>query len=273
VKRLTTSILALSLFLLCACGGSENSSTQTSTSSSLASSSSQPAHQYLGTIEASAVITSQITGITYPYHVYLPHKYAQSDEQYAIVYGTDAQWVFPYFSRVIDARNKPVIFVGIEEGPPGSDRRSTDYTPPGALAYIEFLKTEFIPMIEAKYRTNGERTYVGASYGGLLGAILLSKENVGAPYFKNYLLFDGAFWAYTANFIQDEEKRFAADKKLPINLILTSANPGNYREVDSYEKRYRDRQYEDINIYRKSFDIEHRDVGNPSFDYAIDMVY
>jgi predicted alpha/beta superfamily hydrolase len=265
-------LIVTSLLILSACGGS-GSTSKVSTSSSLASSSSRPAHQYLGTIEATAAITSKITGITYPYHVYLPHKYAQSGEHYAIVYGTDGQWVFPYFSQVIDARNKPVIFVAIEEGPSGSDRRAIDYTPAGALIYSDFLKTEFIPMIESKYRANGERTYVGTSYGGLLGAILLSKEEVGVPYFKNYLLFDGAFWAYTANFIQDEEKRLAASKKLAINLVLTSANPGNYRDVNTYEKRYQDRQYEDINIYRKSFNVEHKDVGNPSFEYAIDLIY
>lgn len=168
----------------------------------------------------------------------------------------------------------PLFFVGIEEGPLKSDRRAIDYTPIGASAYIEFLKTEFIPMIEAKYRTNGERTYVGTSYGGLLGAIILSKEGVGTPYFKNYLLFDGSFWNYPANFVQDEEKRFSADKKLPINLILTSANaPGNYASVDVFEQRYKDRQYEGISISRRSFNIAHNDVGNPSFDFAIDLIY
>ena len=273
MNRLTTLIITFSLLIVSACGGSGGSSQQTATTSSVASSLPSTAYQYLGTIEA-ATITSKITGITYPYHVYLPHKYAQSDESYPIVYGTDAQWVFPYFSKVIDSRNKPVIFVGIEEGPLKSDRRAIDYTPAGASAYIEFLKTEFIPMIEAKYRNKGERTYVGTSYGGLLGGILLSKENVGIPYFKNYLLFDGSFWTYTLDFIADEEKRFAAEKKLPINLILTSANsPGNYISVDIFEKRYRDRQYEGIGIYRKSFNIAHNDVGNPSFEYAIDIVY
>lgn len=112
MNKQSALILVLSL-LLSACGGSSSSSqtsTNPPTTSSPSSSSSSAPYQYVGTIEASASITSKITGVTYPYHVYLPHKYAPSNESYAIVYGTDAQWVFPYFSQVIDARNKPVIF-------------------------------------------------------------------------------------------------------------------------------------------------------------------
>ncbi len=271
-------IVGLSL-LLTACGGSggatpgKSQSSLTPSTSSASSTSSAP-YSYLGTIEASATITSRITGISYPFHVYLPHGYGLSAQSYPIVYGTDAQWIFPHFSKVIDSRNKPVIFVGIEEGPLRSDRRAIDYTPVGASAYIEFLKTEFIPMIEAKYRASGERTYVGTSYGGLLGAILLTKEPVGTPYFKNYLLFDSAFWNYPQSFVQEEEKRYVADKQLPINLILTSANaPGNEAVVDIYERRYRDRQYEGISISRRSFNIAHNDVGDPSFEFAIDLIY
>jgi predicted alpha/beta superfamily hydrolase len=121
-----------------------------------------------------------------------------------------------------------VIFIGIEEGPLKSNRRAIDFLPSGAQNYIAFLKTELIPLIEKSYRTNHERTYVGTSYGGLLGSILLTTEPIGEPYFKNYMLFDGSFWALQANNIQDEALRFNANPKLNITLILTSANPVIY---------------------------------------------
>jgi predicted alpha/beta superfamily hydrolase len=205
--------------------------------------------------------------------VYLPHNYALSNKNYPIIYGTDAQWIFPHFSQTIDAKNKDVIFIGIEEGPFRSDRRAIDFQPAGAPNYISFLKTEFIPLIENTYRTNHERTYVGTSYGGLLGSILLTKEPIGTPYFKNYMLFDGSFRVLQSINIQDEESRFAASKNLNVALILTSANPGNQFDVNTYQNRYESRQYQGLTIHRRYYQVPHNDVADPSFDETIDLLY
>lgn len=233
-----------------------------------------PDYQYRGTVVRNLSITSLTTGVTYPYHVYLPRNYGTSGRTYPVIYGTDAQWVFPAFSQMIDTRDKEVIFVGIEEGPRGSDRRAIDYTPTGASNYGIFLKSEFIPLIERAYRANAERTYVGTSYGGLLGGILLSKELVGVPYFKNYMLFDASFQVMQPQNIRDEEARFTASKQLNVTLILTSAiNPGNFLHVNAYQARYESRQYEGLTIHRRSFNVVHEAVGDPSFNAGIDLIY
>jgi predicted alpha/beta superfamily hydrolase len=257
---------------LTSCGGSSSTLTSLSEASS-SSSSVKPPHTYLGTIKSNLAITSATTGITYPYHVYLPHNYANSDKDYPVIYGTDAQWIFPYFSEVLDTKNKDVIFVGIEEGPLKSNRRAIDYVPAGAPNYIKFLKNEFIPLIENNYRTNHQRTYVGTSYGGLLGSILLTQEPLDIPYFKNYMLFDGSFWALQPANIQDEESRFTAYRKLNITLILTSANLGNWVDVNTYQNRYENRHYEGLTIERRSYSVAHDDVANPSFNETIDLLY
>jgi len=172
---------------------------------------------------------------------------------------------------LLDKHRKAMILVNIEQGP--TDRRAIDYTVDGAPAYIRFLKEELAPLIEGKYRTSGVRTFSGTSYGGLLGSILLSTEDLPQPFFKNYLLFDGSFWALTAQNIQDEQNRFAASKRLPVHLVLTSANaPGNVSDVIAYEARYRSRAYLDLVILRKDFNLAHNDVGDPSFDWAIDQI-
>ena len=130
-------------------------------------------------------------------------------------------------------------------------------------------------MIENQYRTNNERTFVGTSYGGLLGGIFLSKEPVGTPYFKNYMLFDATFSGLQKANIDDENKRFNDSNILNINLILTSANvnPGNWPLVDAYQQRYESRNYEGLHIIRRSYQLNHFDIPNPSFEYAIDVVY
>jgi hypothetical protein len=231
-------------------------------------------YQYLGTIQSGASIKSVTTGITYPYHVYLPPNYATSGKTYPVIYGTDAQWIFPSFSRMIDMKKKQVIFVGIEEGPLGSNRRATDYVPPGATTYIDFLKKELVPFIENNYRTNGERTFTGTSYGGLLGAVLLSTEPVGQPYFKNYMLFDGSFFALQSKNTDDEDSRFAASTQMNITLVLTSANnPGNFNFVNAYQSRYENRHYVGLTILRQSYNVAHVDVADPSFNAGIDLIY
>lgn len=260
-RLLLPAILAC---LLCACGGSSSSTEPPPPAV-------EPAYVYVGSVERNKSITSKITGITYPYHVYLPEGYAGSGKRYPVLYATDGQWSFGSFSQMLDKRRKPMILVSIEQGP--GDRRAIDYTVNGAPAYARFLREELAPLVEAAYRTSAVRSYTGTSYGGLLGSLMLSTEDVTTPFFSNYLLFDGSFQVLTAQNIQDEAARFAANPRLPVRLILTSANaPGNVSHVIAYEARYRSRAYVDLVIQRKDFNIAHNDVGDPSFNWAIDLI-
>ena len=69
--------------------------------------------------------TSHITGVTYPYHVYLPPSYKDNPETlFPVIYTTDGQWYFGCFSNSIARRRKEFILVAVEEGPRGSDRRA-----------------------------------------------------------------------------------------------------------------------------------------------------
>ncbi|RZJ11209.1 MAG: hypothetical protein EOP39_06840 [Rubrivivax sp.] len=275
-RHLALFLLSLAS-LLTACGGGGSSSNNlpgpdvsVTTPATPASAASTPAYAYAGTVEHKS-ITSTNTGITYPYHVYLPEGYATSGKSYTVIYATDGQWTFPAFSQMLDKRRKPMILVNIEQGPNG--RRDIDYTVGGAPTYIRFLKQELAPLIESTYRTALPRTFSGTSYGGLLGSLLLSTEDVQTPFFKTYFLFDGAFWALTTKNIQDEANRFAATRSLPVRLFLTSANnPGFVRDVDNFEARYKGRGYTDLTIHRKDFNLAHNDVADPSFDWAIDLI-
>lgn len=255
---------------LAGCGGGGSSSSSVDVITPAPSAPAAP-YTYAGSLERDQTISSKLTGITYPFHVYLPPGYAGSTTRYPVLYATDGQWIFSSFSRMLDQRRKDVILVSIEQGP--GDRRAIDYTLVGGSTYMRFLKEELVPLIEARYRTSDTRSFVGTSYGGLLGAQLLAKEPVAAPYFKNYLLFDGAFWALTGAIVAEEDARFAASKSLAVHLVLTSANaPGNVQDVDRYEARYRGRGYTGLTIDRKSFNIAHNDVADPSFDWAADLL-
>lgn len=267
-------ILLLSLACLASTCDAEGRVANARAAAAPASAAAQAApYVYAGTVERDRVITSRSTGISYPYHVYLPVGYASSGRRYPVLYATDGQWNFAAFSRMLDQRRKPMILVHVEQGGPEPDRRAIDYTADGAPAYGRFLKQELAPLIEASYRTTTARGFVGTSYGGLLGAILLSQEDAATPFFRNYLLFDGAFWALTARNLHDEQVRFAASRRLPVHLVLSSASaPGNVDDVIAYEARYRSRAYEGLVIDRRDFDVAHERVAKPSFDWAIDQI-
>lgn len=231
------------------------------------------AYVYAGTVERGHMITSRSTGATYPYHVYLPVGYAGSGRRYPVLYATDGQWNFGAFSRLLDQRRKPLILVHVEQGGPEPDRRAIDYTADGAPAYGRFLKQELAPLIEASYRTTAERGFVGTSYGGLLGAVLLSQEDPVTPFFRHYLLFDGAFWGLSEQNLRDEAARFAASPRLPVQLILCSASaPGNVEDVNVLEARYRGRGWQGLVIHRRDFGVAHERVAKPSFDWALELL-
>ncbi|MGM9484696.1 alpha/beta hydrolase [Roseateles sp. NT4] len=234
---------------------------------------SAPAYVYAGTVEADQRIASKITGITYPYHVYLPAGYASSGRRYPVMVATDGQWSFGSFSRMLDQHRKAMILVSVEQGGPEPDRRAVDYTVEGAPAYARFLREELVPLVESSYRTTAARSFAGTSYGAVLGAVMLSTEDVARPFFSNYLLFDGSFWALKDKNIRDEDARFAASHRLRVHLILTSADaPGNVEDVTAYEARYKARAWVGLRIDRKDFNVAHDKVGKPSFDWAIDLI-
>ena len=107
--------------------------------------------QLTGNYVGKSEIESEITGITYPYHIYLPASYEQNaDKKYAIIYSLDAQWSFRAFAKFIDRDNRDVILVAIEEGPNNSKRREIDYRMPGVNDYFDFFRQEFMPVIESK---------------------------------------------------------------------------------------------------------------------------
>ncbi|GGY64615.1 hypothetical protein GCM10011613_05490 [Cellvibrio zantedeschiae] len=215
-------------------------------------------------------ITSTNTKITYPYNVYLPPGYQTSGKNYPVIYVTDGQWYWD-FAYLLEKKSKDFIMVSIEQGP--RDRRMIDFLPDGAPLYTKVLKEELIPLIESTYRTNLERTFVGVSAGGLLGAYLLSVEPVGVPYFKNYMLIDGALFAVTSDIINAEGLRFRLNNSLAVNLLLAGTPQGNGWFVNDFERRYKSRSYSNFQLFNKEFRVTHDEMGPLAFDDLIERVY
>ena len=214
---------------------------------------------------------STATQSEHVYKVHLPAGYATSDKQYPVIYMTDAQWNFDAYANTLAEKNMDVILVGIEQT--SEFRRHIDFTAIGYEDYSVFLKEEFIPFIEKRYRTAGSRAYAGQSLGALFGAYLLSQEPIESCFFCTYFLFDGTFNLFSSSLVKAEERRFTAGHRLRSRVFLTGANPGNHKHVSEFEARYKSRDYVDLKIESKFYQIHHNQVAVPSFTTAVETYY
>ena len=186
------------------------------------------------------------SGNTYPIFVCLPGSYNYTKQNYPVIYMLDAYSSFGIMTEMqhllaFDKELPEAIIVGISsEG--GSKEfiynRARDYTPTkvsaenlpeevrlmtptsgGGEKFLEFIKSELIPMIESKYRTEkNNRTLVGHSYGGLFCFYTLFTE----PHlFSKYVILSPVlFW--DNHFIAGIEKKFFDEHK-ELNASIYSA--------------------------------------------------
>lgn len=143
-------------------------------------------------LEQTFTYSSEVVKDRYKISVSLPKSYiTDAGKKYSVIYLLDANWTLEGVKQFI-ASNKdsidPVILVGIcqiqalQSGYTGTHpSRCRDYTPTryqpesypnsgGAQNFGEFLKTELVPYIDARYNTIPEaenRCIIGGSLSGL----------------------------------------------------------------------------------------------------------
>lgn len=228
--------------------------------------------KWRGRLEPAFEFASAATARTHRVRVYLPAGYdASANRRHAVLYMTDAQWAFNFYAETLDWKGKDVILVGVDQV--SAARRLIDFTLPGAEAYLKFLTNELAPVIEQKYRAGPARGFMGVSLGGLLGAIQLSREPVGEPFFKTYLLFDPTLVHYPDSATEAEDTRRQTGDELNLTLILTGANPGNGRQVAAFAGRYRQRNYRGLTLHHKDYAVPHDGIAAPSFGDFVDAAF
>lgn len=228
----------------------------------------------LGSVVQQEIFSSSITGIDYPIDVYLPPGYLESSSNFPVIYELDGQWIFEGHTKIIDSLQKNVIFVAIHQGP--EERRVTDYLLPGASDYYEFLHSELIPYIESNYKASTEnRMLAGASYGGMLVSSVLFMEDIENPYFSNYLSMDAPFlFTHREATLSLEQTRFDASDEMNATLILTSALiRANDASVNDFQQLLESRAYKGLEIIRKSYEVNHFQIANPSFEDAVKLLF
>ncbi|MEM7572770.1 MAG: alpha/beta hydrolase-fold protein [Bacteroidota bacterium] len=141
-------------------------------------------------------------------NVYLPQGYhTDSSMTYPVIYLLDgsAHEDYPHIVGLVQFLNlyeilPPAIVVGI-----ANVDRYRDFTHPsndpidlqelptsgGSAAFIDFLADELQPYIDQRFPTNGHRSLIGQSMGGLLATEVLFKR---PQLFQDYLLVSPSLW-------------------------------------------------------------------------------
>ena len=158
---------------------------------------------------------STTNGVEYRIDVALPAGYATSGKRYPAFYILDSNLAFSiatmtYRASRLEGSVPEIIIVGI--GYPGDDpapyapgyhaSRSRDYTPTavesslpgsgGAGPFLQYIKGELIPMIDARYRTDpADRGLGGHSLGGLFTTYALLND---PAIFTRYWIGSPSLW-------------------------------------------------------------------------------
>ncbi len=171
-------------------------------------------------------------------NVYLPPGYVEpTGELYPVLYMPDGgiQEDFPHIANTIDAgiragEMKPMVLVGIE-----NTERRRDMTGPtsvakdrevapvvgGSAAFRDFISTELIPEIHARYRVTSESGIIGESAAGLF---IVETFFLQPELFDIYIAISPSIWWNDEELVKQAAKRLAAGPKLDIDLYLTSAD-------------------------------------------------
>ena len=234
------------------------------------------------------ILRDKNTKREYELYIRLPEDYSKTG-QYPVVYTTDSRYTFPIVAAAVQIpmgteKMKKVIVVGIS-GDLGLDRdisRLRDYTPTTpqnwkkksgeADVYHHFISNDVFNYIDNTYSTDKkQRTYVGVSLGGMLGAyILLKYPNT----FANYVLASPALW-FDEGYIFKLEKEYAKkNSDLNANVYLSVGSLEVHKTddftldmvVDSRKlyEALKSRKYKSLNIKNVVVDSANHEISFPA---------
>ncbi|MFC5409743.1 alpha/beta hydrolase [Larkinella bovis] len=180
-------------------------------------------------------------------NLYLPDDYQQNKTaRYPVIYLLDgsANEDFVHivglvqFCQMIQILPKSIV-VGI-----ANVDRKRDFTFPttiaedkanypttgGSARFMAFLEKELQPFIQKKYRTNGSRTLIGQSLGGLLATeILLKKPDL----FTTYLIVSPSLWWDNESLLAKAPQFVSQSPDPPRQVYISVGSEGKQMEDDA----------------------------------------
>ncbi|CAE6938916.1 hypothetical protein ACOMICROBIO_GDFFDHBD_03079 [Vibrio sp. B1REV9] len=238
------------------------------------SSVSDPINDFTSPEKIQYNIFSNITGVSYPYDIYLPKNYSERWGSLPIIYVSDGNVTGQSFANLIAHYEADAILVSIHEGPPG--RRNIDYLPPGVNDFYLFLTQELIPIVESEYDADPrQRTLAGHSFGGAKAAHIMLSEDIGVEFFSNFIISDGSFWRTQDTIYQIAEQRYNASPWLETTAIISATTAGNYTWVDVFYKHIQEKGYLGLNLppMIKYNGLDHGDMWYDTYRDSLPILF
>lgn len=210
------ALIALACAALAGCGGG--------------SSSDGDAPSMTGT-RLAASITSRTNGTNYALSIYLPPVSAGPRSSLPIVYALDGEGWFETIVGAAQSTHTQAIVVGIGT----SGQRGRDFVPSnsctsnggGHVAYLDFLRNELLPYVEANFGGSPQqRALFGHSHGGSFVLYAMFAQQPGQHAFKAYLASDASVSCMpdiAGGWEQDYARTY---RELPVRLHLSYATQG-----------------------------------------------
>jgi predicted alpha/beta superfamily hydrolase len=237
-------------------------------------------------------LASKINDRVYDIFVSFPRAYAaDTAARFPVIYLTDANLVFgmtvqshfllSFGGTVPDALIVGIVRAGLDsvspsEGNVAGAERAFDLTPTensqeqrryereykrevrtgGAPAFLRVIKNELIPDIERRYRTNGDRTFIGYSLGGLFGvyALFQSPET-----FQRMILVSPSLWWDGNVSFKYEEAYAASSKSLPLRIFMSVGELESdtmLGPIRRFETMLTERHYQGLDVTTRIFEGE-----------------
>ena len=234
-------------------------------------------YTFKGDLTLDNSFVSTITGVDYPYHVYLPEGYAESTEDYPLLITTDAQNGFTAYSHSVEFAKKNIIMVGVAEGYDG--RREIDFLPPGVDDYLRFIRTELVPFLKANYRVDDTSLAIqGFSFGGVMARNMIIEEmenmnNNQARLFHHFIIADGSFWYNDGVYTQTENTIFATNNAFNSIIYLGAANAGNGIVVNAWYREMLERNITGLTLGYDDYNLSHGQSRVPALRAGIEVIY
>ena len=234
-------------------------------------------YDWMGRGEFNFVISSNVTGVSYRYDVYLPPEYdLEPEKEFPVLYVTDGQYDATFHAKVLDFEARQVIMVIIFEGPTQAPngRRAIDYIMPGAENYFRFFTEEFMPVVEEEYRISSlNRSFLGASAGGQLALAMAALDYENPAIFRNHFIFDP--WNTSAVDGLFDERAASA---IPLNkeLFISSAASGKggfENTVRPFTEGLRSRTIAGLEIHERVYNVNHFEVTWASLSTALQLLF
>ncbi len=212
-------------------------------------------------------INSQALGEKRTLNIYLPQGYhPDSAQTYPTIYVLDgsAHEDFPHiaglaqFMNMYDLLPKSIVVGIANKGRsryrdfthPTSDKADKKDLPQagGSARFIAYVAKEVVPLVTKNYKTNGKRTIIGQSLGGLLATEFLMKK---PDLFEDYIIVSPSLWWSKMELVNGAAQYFKDHQALKkrVYVSLGKEHPVMHQVADQLVEALKNSGNKQLKVY------------------------